>query len=135
MRKQKSPLLKCGLHRERQKVPRSAVEKSGTSRFPAGCPGEPRLLCSDAVVSPACSLPMVMCKKCSSWSSVPGTASYLLISPTRSAKGNLLFQFRCLTVVSDLNHFLGAPLSLSSPEWQLLHGWNYQPHSLQETLR
>lgn len=80
-----------------------------------------------ALVSPACSLPMVMCKKRSSWSSVPGTAFYLLISPTRSAKGNL-FRFRRLTMVPDPNHFLGALSSLSSPAWL-----DYQPHSPRES--
>lgn len=109
--------LKCGLHRGTQRR-----RGGGQSRPPAGRPGEHCLLCGDAVVSTTCSLPVVMCRKCSPWSSVPGTAFYLLISPARSWKGNLLFCFRSLTVVPDLDHFRGAPSGLSSPSWQA-PGW------------
>lgn len=96
--------------------------RGGQSRPPAGRPGEHCLLCGDAVVSTTCSLPVVMCRKCSSWSSVPGTAFYLLISPARNWKGNLLFCFRCLPLVPDLGHFRGAPSGLSSSSWQA-PGW------------
>lgn len=59
----------------------SGEEWGDPGRPSAGRPAEHSLLCGDAVVSTTCSLPVVMCRKCSSWSSVPGTTFYLLISP------------------------------------------------------